>query len=232
MADPNAEEVAEDAPITPGACAESPDEQGDDEYMDDEEKIDDNEPTLRWSARTSAKRPIIASPPRQPLTQRPKVDYLEGISILSNHPIRPLILCLSENVVLATRGTWSVSCLKIQWQWPALTAHLRSSNARCWPSGLMNARSRRPLSWQLNRRRKLQRRPWRRLRRRPQMLPVERHPRRQSRRGQTWLVSIMSIISTLFQFHPCPNCADALQMLWNRCLQKWTSFTPIRSRKL
>ena len=32
-------------------------------------------------------------------------------------------------------------------------------------------------------------------------------------------------------FHLFPNIADALQMLWNRCLQKWTSFTSIRSRK-
>ena len=95
----------------------------------------------------------------------------------------------------------------------------------------MNARSRRPLSWQLNRRRKLQRKPRRRPRRKPQTLPAERHPRRRSRRGRTWLVSIMSIISTIFRFHPFPNCADALQMLWNRCLQKWTSFTSVRSRK-
>ena len=119
MAAPNAEEVAEDAPITPGARAESPDEQGDDEYMDDEEKIDDNEPTLRRSARTSAKCPIVASPPGQPPTQRPKVDYSEGVSILSVHLIRPLNHCLSENVVLATRGTWSVFRSKIRWQWPA-----------------------------------------------------------------------------------------------------------------
>ena len=32
-------------------------------------------------------------------------------------------------------------------------------------------------------------------------------------------------------FHPFPNIADALQMLWNRCPRKWTSFTSIRSRK-
>ena len=75
MADPNVEEVAEDAPITPSVRAESSDKQ--------------------------------------------KVDYSEGISILSVHPIRPLIHCLSENVVLATRGTWSVFHSKIQWQWPA-----------------------------------------------------------------------------------------------------------------
>ena len=87
MAAPNDVGVAEDAPVTPGARAESPDKQGDDEYMDDEEEIDDNEPTLRRSARTSAKRPIVASPPGQPPTQCPKVDYSEGVSILSVHPI-------------------------------------------------------------------------------------------------------------------------------------------------
>ena len=81
MAAPNDVGVAEDAPITPGARAESPDEQG-----NDEEEIDDNEPTPRRSARTSAKRPIVASPPGQPPTQRPKVDYSEGVSILSVHP--------------------------------------------------------------------------------------------------------------------------------------------------
>ena len=119
MADPNAEEVAEDAPITPGARAESSDEQGDDEYMDDEEDMEGNKTTPRRSTRTSAKRPIVASPPGQPPTQRPKVDYSEGVSILSVHPIRPLIHCLSKNVVLATRGTWSVFRSKIRWQWPA-----------------------------------------------------------------------------------------------------------------
>ena len=87
MAEPNVEGVAEDAPITPGARAESPDEQGDDEYMDDEEEIDDNEPTPHRSARTSAKRPIVASPPGQPPTQHLKVDYLGGVHILSIHPI-------------------------------------------------------------------------------------------------------------------------------------------------
>ena len=87
MADPNAEEVAEDAPITPGVRAESPDEQGDNKYMDDEEEIDNNEPTPCRSARTSAKRPIVALPPGQPPTQRLKVDYSEGVSILSVRPI-------------------------------------------------------------------------------------------------------------------------------------------------
>ena len=88
----------------------------------------------------------------------------------------------------------------------------------------MNARSRRPLSWQPNRQRKL----WRRLRRRPrrklQTPPAERHPRCQSRRGGTWSVSS-------FLFHSFPKCADALQTLRKRSPRKSRSSTSIRSRK-
>lgn len=97
MADPNVEHVVEDAPDS----SDGGDERsgGDDEYMDD------GGPTPRRSARTSAKRAIISSPPGQPPTQRSKIDYSAGVSILSVNPIRPLIHRISENVDIAIRKT-------------------------------------------------------------------------------------------------------------------------------
>ena len=60
----------EDIPDPSSAHEDSSDETGDNyKYMDD------CEPMPHQSARASAKRPIVTSPPGQPPPQRPKVDY-------------------------------------------------------------------------------------------------------------------------------------------------------------
>ena len=69
MADPD---VVEDIPDPSGAHEDSSsDETGD----NDDEYMDDSDPKPRQSARKSAKRPIVTSPPGQPPPQHPKVDY-------------------------------------------------------------------------------------------------------------------------------------------------------------
>lgn len=55
MADPNVEEAVEHVPNTPIAGAESPDEQGNEKYMENNKEIEGNEPMPHWSLRTSMK---------------------------------------------------------------------------------------------------------------------------------------------------------------------------------
>ena len=152
MADPNVKHVVEDAPNSSDGGVEFPDKwsDGDNEYMDS------GEPMLCWLARTSAKHAIITSPPGQPPTQHPRVDY--SVSMLSIHPIQLLSSCLREDVGLVQRRSRNVFCFKIQWHCHAWPAQIRSSGACQGLSGLLHTRSRRLLSWQPNMWKKLQRR--------------------------------------------------------------------------
>ena len=101
MADPD---DMEDIPDPSGAHEDSSSDETND---DDDEDMDNCEPTPRQSARTSAKRPIVTSPPGQPPPQRPKVDY--SVCHRSIHPIRMLIHHLSKDVDPARRRSSSAS---------------------------------------------------------------------------------------------------------------------------
>lgn len=94
MAHPGIEYMMEDAPKLPAEHADSQDELDDDEYMDDDE------PAPRRSKRTSAKRPIVTSPPGQPPAQRPRVDW--SVRSTSIRSIRTFIRHFREDVDPAT----------------------------------------------------------------------------------------------------------------------------------